>query len=78
LQAGLDPHDKGVRVANYALNLKKELMLLTRSMGLRSPREITRDHVYVVQGDGHSVPLSELWPYPRQLTPTPVPAGVLA
>src|SRR5207249_4131759 len=52
LQAGLDPTEKGVRVANYALNIRKELMLLVRSMGLRSPSEITRHHVFVNTGEG--------------------------
>ena len=65
LQAGLDPTDKGVRVANYALAIRKELMMIVRSMGLKSPTEITRNHVFVVQGDGKSLPLAEIWPYPK-------------
>jgi glutamate synthase domain-containing protein 2 len=69
LQAGLDPAEKGVRVANYAVNIRKELMLLVRSMGLRSPNEITRHHVFVNTGEGKSVPLSEIWPYPRGAQP---------
>ena len=64
LQAGLDPTEKGARVANYALNLRRELMVLVRSMGLKSPRELTRAHLFVNQGDGKSVNLAELWPYP--------------
>ena len=69
LQAGLDPADKGVRVANYSLAIRKELMKLVRSMGLRSPAEITRHHCHVVQPGGRSVPLSELWPYPAGTDP---------
>lgn len=69
LQAGLDPTEKGVRVANYALALRKELMTLVRSMGLRSPSEITRHHAYVYGGDGRSQALSELWPYPPGTDP---------
>lgn len=69
LQAGLDPADKGVRVANYALALRRELMSLVRSMGLRSPSELTRDHCYVVHPDGKGRPLSELWPYPAGAAP---------
>jgi len=69
LQAGLDPAEKGVRVANYALNLRRELMLLVRSMGLQSPGEITRHHVFVNQGGGKSVCLAELWPYPKGADP---------
>lgn len=66
LQAGLDPADKGVRVANYALALRKELMIIVRSLGLRSPSELTRHHVRVVDAGGTSRSLVELWPYPRQ------------
>jgi glutamate synthase domain-containing protein 2 len=69
LQGGLDPADKGVRVANYAKALRKELMVLVRSMGLKSPTEITRHHVFVVQPDGHSKALSDLWPYPKGTDP---------
>jgi glutamate synthase domain-containing protein 2 len=69
LQAGLDPKEKGVRVANYALNLRRELMLLVRSMGLRSPSEITRHHLFVHREAGKSVPISEIWPYPRGCDP---------
>jgi hypothetical protein len=69
LQGGLDSAEKGVRVANYALNIRKELMLLVRSMGLRSPGEIMRHHVFVYQDDRKSVPLSDLWPYPRGCDP---------
>ena len=69
MQAGLDPSEKGVRVANYALNIRRELMLLVRSMGLKSPSEITRHNIYVYQDGGRSVPLSELWPYPKEQAP---------
>ena len=64
LQAGLDPAEKGVRVANYALALRRELMTLVRSMGLKSPVEIRRDHVFIYGDDGRSFPLTERWPYP--------------
>jgi glutamate synthase domain-containing protein 2 len=64
LQAGLDPADKGVRVGNYALALRRELMMIVRSAGLKSPTELTREHVCVVRADGQSVPLSALFPYP--------------
>ncbi len=78
LQAGLDPQEKGVRVANYALNLRRELMLLVRSMGLRSPSEINRHHVFVNQGDGRSTCLAELWPYPKGKDPRELAASLRA
>ena len=78
LQAGLDPAEKGVRVANYALNLRRELMLMVRSMGLRSPSEITRHHVFVNQGGGKSLCLAELWPYPKGADPRDLPQPIRA
>lgn len=69
LQAGLDPAEKGVRVANYALAIRAELMKLVCSMGLKSPAEITRHHCRIVQRDGRSGLLSELWPYPPGTDP---------
>lgn len=66
LQAGLDPRDKGVRAANYALNLRRELMMIVRSVGLRSPTELTREHVRVMQPDGRSQSLARVWPYPEK------------
>ncbi len=64
LQAGLDPTDKGHRVANYVRALRSELMMIVRSCGLRSPTELTRHHVHVAQPGGKSASLAELWPYP--------------
>jgi glutamate synthase domain-containing protein 2 len=65
LQAGLDPTDKGVRVANYVKALRYELMMIVRACGLKSPAELTRHHVRVVQDNGTSLSLAELWPYPK-------------
>lgn len=69
LQAGLDPAEKGVRVANYALAIRSELMKLVCSMGLKSPADITRHHCRIVQRDGRSGLLSDLWPYPPGTDP---------
>ncbi len=64
LQGGLNPQDKGVRVANYVRAIRHELMLIVRSCGLKSPNELTRHHVRVAQPGGKSASLAELWPYP--------------
>ncbi|MBS2021121.1 MAG: FMN-binding glutamate synthase family protein, partial [Deltaproteobacteria bacterium] len=69
LQAGLDPADKGVRVANYAKAIRKELMIITRSLGLKSPSEINRTHVCLTTPDGKSISLADLWPYPPGTAP---------
>ena len=69
LQSGLDPADKGVRVASYAQALRRELMVITRACGLRSPRELTRHHVMVNGEDGKPHSLAEIWPYPEGKSP---------
>ncbi len=64
LQQGLDPGDKAVRVANYARNMVYEVGTIAHSCGVRSPRDLRRQHARVVQADGRSIPLDELCPRP--------------
>lgn len=45
LQSGLDPADKGARVANYSLALERDILAITHACGLVSPRELSRAHV---------------------------------
>jgi glutamate synthase domain-containing protein 2 len=42
LQAGLDPADKGARVANYSLALERDILAITHACGLTDPRELDR------------------------------------
>jgi glutamate synthase domain-containing protein 2 len=62
LQRGLVPEDKAVRVANYAKNMVYEVGIIAHSCGVRAPRELRRFHARIVQSDGRSVPLDELYP----------------
>ncbi len=62
LQQGLDPIDKAERVKNYALNMVHEVGVIAHSCGVREPRELTRRHARVVNDNGVSKPLSELYP----------------
>jgi len=75
LRRGLDPVDKYVRVYNYASVLQREILMLCKSMGVRNPWELTRDHVSVVSAPMVSTLLSEIHPYPdngkRNLTLAP-------
>ena len=43
LMRGLDPTDKGARLANYLITLRKEILQLCRSCGLVHPAMITAD-----------------------------------
>lgn len=61
LQRGLDPENKSVRVMNYCKNMTKEVEMIAHSCGADHPRELTRDHVLIVQQDGHSEPFSKVW-----------------
>ena len=62
LQKGLNPSIKAVKVANYCLNLVREVEILAHSCGVPEPRRLRRYHVRIVQEDGRSVPLDELYP----------------
>lgn len=66
LQAGLDPADKAVKVANYAKNLTHDVEVISHSCGVREPRELRRYHVRIVQANGLSIPMSELFPLPKR------------
>jgi glutamate synthase domain-containing protein 2 len=62
LQRGLDPTDKAERVRRYALTMRKEVGIIAHSCGVPEPRRLRRFHCRVVQGDGRSIPLDELYP----------------
>jgi glutamate synthase domain-containing protein 2 len=62
LQRGLDPADKAVRVANYVRNMVHEVGVIAHACGVKEPRELKRFHARIVQPDGRSVPLDELYP----------------
>ncbi len=67
LQRGLNPAEKSVRVANYCRQIVKEVQIISHSCGVVRPRLLTRDHVRIVQPDGKSIPMSELFPRPAIL-----------
>ncbi len=62
LQRGLHPEDKSVRVANYAMNMCKEVEIIAHSCGVPEPRKLKRFHARVVSANGLSVGLNELHP----------------
>ena len=62
LQKGLDVRDKSRRVARYAKSIRKEIGVIAHSCGVSEPRELSRGHCRIVQADGLSKPLSELFP----------------
>ena len=62
LQRGLDTTDKAERVRRYALAIRKEVGVIAHSCGVPEPRRLKRFHCRIVQDDGKSVPLDELYP----------------
>jgi len=65
LQRGLVIEEKFLRVANYAMNMNKEIDMIAHSCGCRHARELKREHVRIVQSPGQSVALNILYPYPE-------------
>ena len=65
LQTGLDPMEKARRVANYARHIEHEVGVIAHSCGVRNPRELRRFHARIVQPDGSSIALDELYDHKR-------------
>jgi glutamate synthase domain-containing protein 2 len=65
LQRALVVEEKFLRVANYAMNMNKEIDMIAHSCGVRHARELRREHVRIVQASGQSVALNMLYPYPE-------------
>ena len=66
LQRGLDPTDKAVRVKNFVEKLRYGVGVIAHSCGVPHPRRLRRMHVRIVQQNGLSIPLDELYPAPER------------
>jgi glutamate synthase domain-containing protein 2 len=62
LQRGLVVADKAERVMHYSKTMRKEIGIIAHSCGVREPRQLKRFHCRVVQDDGRSIPLNEIYP----------------
>ncbi|MEL6373569.1 MAG: FMN-binding glutamate synthase family protein [Pseudomonadota bacterium] len=62
LQAGLDPADKAQRVANFVGRLSYGVGLIAHACGVTHARALERRHCRIVQADGRSLGLDEIWP----------------
>lgn len=67
LQKGLNPEDKFVKVNNYLWKVIREVQIISHSCGVVRPRLMTRSHVRIVQSNGVSIPMNELYPEPAVL-----------
>ena len=61
-QKGLVPAVKYTKVANYARSIIKEVEIIAHAVGVDEPRQMRRRHVRLVQPNGVSVPMNELFP----------------
>jgi glutamate synthase domain-containing protein 2 len=67
LQRGLVVEEKYLRVANYALNMNKEIDMIAHACGLTHAREFRREHVRLVQSAGRSEAFNMIYPYPERI-----------
>lgn len=65
-QKGLVPEEKRNMVARYAKGLVREVETIAHSVGVAEPRQMGRRHVRLVQEDGRSIPMSEIFPSVRR------------
>ncbi len=78
LQKGLNPEDKSVKVASYCKNMIHEVQIISHSCGVTRPRLMRRYHVRIVQNNGRSIPMDELYPRPEVLSEYKATAEALA
>lgn len=62
LQRGLNPGDKAIKVANYVSQINHAVEVISHSCGVKEPRGLKRHHARIVQGDGRSINMAELYP----------------
>lgn len=62
LQRGLVVSNKRKRVANYARSVRAEVAMIAHACGVTEPRQLQRHHCRIVQADGRSMALDELYP----------------
>ena len=62
LQRGLNPPTKAANVANYQRRIEEELKIIAHSCGVAEPRLLRREHCRIVQPDGRSRVMAEIYP----------------
>lgn len=63
LARGLDPTDKGARLANYVMTLRKELIQLSRACGKPHPSLVTLDNIEIVDDRFRGTPATTIFEY---------------
>ena len=79
LQRGLDPARKSVRAANYLVQLRKELLQLSRACGVEHPALVTLDHLEVLDDHFGARTAADVFGYePGWGLPSPTDRAALA
>jgi glutamate synthase (ferredoxin) len=63
LMRGLDPTSKSARLANYVINLRKELLRLSRACGQSHPALVTLDHFVILDTNSHAKQAVQVFGY---------------
>ncbi|NNF16796.1 MAG: FMN-binding glutamate synthase family protein [Gammaproteobacteria bacterium] len=61
LQRGLVPANKATRVYQFHKNMVKEVNIIAHSCGVNEPRQLQMKHCRIVQANGKSVPMEQLY-----------------
>lgn len=67
LQRGLDPDEKALHIKHFVDKVHYGVGLIAHACGVTHPRALQRMHCRIVQADGSSRPLDELYPLPAVL-----------
>ena len=62
LQRGLVAEQKSTRIANYIKNISHEVGIIAHSCGVQHPRQLSRRHARIVQENGTSTMLADIYP----------------
>lgn len=62
LQRGLVAEQKSTRVTNYIKNISYEVGIIAHSCGVQHPRQLSRKHARIVQENGTSTMLADIYP----------------
>lgn len=62
LQKGLHPPTKAPRVASYVKNMVREVGIIAHSCGVKNLRALNRSHARIVQENGTSLGMHEIYP----------------
>jgi glutamate synthase domain-containing protein 2 len=76
LQRGLNPKEKSIRVRSFVERMRSEVGTIAHSCGVPHPRALKRYHCRIVQANGRSTPLDELYP-PVAVTKAEAPVSAM-